>query len=109
MLISQIIGLFIYESIPLQIRMTLFLLLNGVMTFLIGLLPIIVPSKMVSYDLELTMLTFMGVLIGFIGISFNGTAGPSSKLMNIYMIGISLINVCIDLIRMLFLAVVPDY
>mmetsp|Transcript_24538 Transcript_24538/g.18607 ORF Transcript_24538/g.18607 Transcript_24538/m.18607 type:complete len:133 (+) Transcript_24538:243-641(+) len=89
--------------------MTLFLALNGVMTTLMGVFPIIVTDNKTSYYLEILLMTLMGVMVGFIGISLNGTAGPSSKLMNVYMIGIALVTLIIDFMRMVFLAAVPDY
>ena len=89
--------------------MTCTFFINATLTIFLGIIPALIVDESISYIVELILTFLFGSSVAILQTALYGTAGPSKALTSSLMIGIGLSSLLMNLLRMLFLVLIPDY
>jgi hypothetical protein len=93
----------------LHIKMSITFALNATLTVLMAVIPVIISDENTSYCLELIMIILFGTAVAILQATLYGVAGPVQSWTNNLMVGVGISSLLMNILRMIFLAVVPNY
>eukprot|EP00347_Sterkiella_histriomuscorum_P021950 403332207 len=109
MLLMQIVCFLLRGQISLHISLTMALAVNTVLTLLTAIIPQVIDDEDTSYAIMMVMTFIFGSMIAFLQTSCYGVAGVSMKLTTMLMVGVGISSISMNVLRMIFLALVSNY